>query len=374
MRVNINAFVRLSFPLILFTVCLFPAFAGIGPSFGLDYCTWHATDVVFVEVSQEDGVFVVIESWKGELHPGERVTVPELRPLPGAVQVSLYPRRADFFAPDESGISEQIPRQPAGSRMVLFLKRGEGSGASSTPSDTKSGENWGSSDFSGVMKASVVWMDGEELYSFQQIENPGPTVLEAMDTSLQKMKDHVKEINRIQKGLLEVVRIEDSKARAEGLKPYVRLEVFEGRRLALSELGKCGPSAAGTILGMLDDPAFGDEAAELIKAFVEAGGEAAGEELDSRLQKDLAFWQTTAPSLPQGWWNQNPMPHAPLREKYDHTLQLVIGLERTHYTPALITAKHLGDLWRSHPQLNDPSGLDQMAEACDRLIEHLRAN
>lgn len=374
MRVNLVALVRLSLPVILLTLCLLPAFGGIGPSFGLDYCAWHATDIVVVEVLQEDGVFAVVESWKGELQPGEHVTVPELKPLAGAMQVSLYPRGTDFWPAEETGVSEQIPRQPAGSRMVLFLKRGEGSEASPTLSDTKSGEKWQSSDFFGVMKASVVWVDGEELYSFQQIEDPGPTVLEAMDTSPQKMKEHVKEINRIQKGLLEVIRIEDSGARAEGLKPYVRSEVFEGRRLALSELGKCGPGAVSTILGMLDNPAFADESGELIKAFVEAGGEGVGEELHTRLQRDLAFWQTTGASLPQGWWNQDPTPHSPLREKYDHTLQLVLGLERTHYTPALVTARQLGDFWRSLPQLNDPSGLNQMSEACDKLVEHLRAN
>jgi hypothetical protein len=161
---------------------------------------------------------------------------------------------------------------------------------------------------------------------------------------------------------------------AHGLKPYVRSEVYEAQRLALDALGKCGPAAVETIRGMLNDPAFGDQAAELVKALVQAGGETVGEELNSRLQQELAFWQARAPSLSQGWWNQDPAPHAPLREKYSQTFQLILGLQRTHYTPALITAKNLGNLWRSLPQLNDPSGLNQMAEECDKLVEHLRAN
>ncbi len=56
------------------------------------------------------------------------------------------------------------------------------------------------------------------------------------------------------------------------------------------------------------------------------------------------------------------------------TFQLILGLERTHYTPALITAKQLANLWRFLPQLNDPSGLNQMAEECDKLVDVLRAN
>jgi hypothetical protein len=374
MRVNSLGFFRLWLPLILLGVYPRPAFAGIRPSFALDYCSWHATLIVVVEVTPKDGVFSVVDSWKGGLQPRELISVPELKPAPGAVVISLYPRKTNFFAPDESGISEQIPAHPIGSRIVLFLRKGEGSEASRAGTSAKSPEEWQSADFFNEMKTSVVWIDGGQLYSFQQVMNPGPSILTAWDTSLQKMKDRVMEINRIQKELTEVVGTQDSAARAHGLGPYVRSEMYEAQRLALSELGKCGPSALRTIRGMMDDPAFADEAGELVKAFVEAGGEAVGEELNSRLQQDLAFWQATAPSLSKGWWNQDPTPHAPLRERYMETFQLILGLEHVHYTPALIAATQLANLWRSLPQLNDPSGLNQMVKECDKLVDQLRTN
>src|SRR5215470_1865272 len=40
-----------------------PAFAGIRPSFSLDYSSWHATEIVLVEVTPMFGVFRVVESW-----------------------------------------------------------------------------------------------------------------------------------------------------------------------------------------------------------------------------------------------------------------------------------------------------------------------
>jgi hypothetical protein len=371
MRLNFLGFLRLCLPLILFAVFLLPAFAGIRPSFALDYCSWHATDIVLVEIAPKDGIFSVVESWKGELQPGELISVPELKPAPGAMLISLYPGRTNFLVPNESGISEQIPVQPVGSRMVLFLRNGERLEASRARTNTVSNERWRPADFFNEMKTSVVWIDGAQLYSFQQVMNPDPSFLTRLDTSLQKMKDRVMEIGWIRLELAKVVSTEDSAVRAEGLKPYVRSEVYEVQQLALSELGKCGPSALETIRGMLNDPAFGDEAAELVKAFVEAGGEAVGEELTNRLQQELAFWQATAPSLSQGWWNQDAALHAPLRERYSQTFQLILELERTHYTSALITAKNLGNLWRSLPQLNDPSGLNQMAEECDKLVDQL---
>jgi len=374
MRLNSLGFLRLCLQLILLAVFLLPVFAAIRPSFALDYCSWNATLIALVEATPKDGVFRVVESWKGELQPGALITVPELKPAPGAMPISLYPRKTDFFVPDESGVSEQIPAQPIGSRMVLFLKKEEGSEASPTGTDTQSREKWRSADLFNEMKTSVVWIDGGQLYSFRQVVNPGPSILTTWDSSLQKMKDRVTEINHIQQELAKVVSIRNGDARAESLKPYVRSGVDEAKQLALNELGKCGPSALRTIRGMVDDPTFADEAAELVKVFVEAGGESVGEELNSRLQQELAFWQATAPSLPKGWWNQDPTPHAPLRERYMQTYQVILGLERTHYTPALITAKQLGNLWRSLPQLNDPSGLNQMAEECDKLVDQLRAN
>jgi hypothetical protein len=362
----------LCLPLILLAVNPRLASARIEPSFELDYCTWHATQVVLVEVTAKDGVFSVVESWKGELRPGERITVPELTPALGAKPISVYPTRTNFFAHDKAGIGEQIPRQPAGSRMVLFLKKREGSEIS--PTSTNSVEKWGPADMFDEMKTSTVWIDGEKVYSFQQLINPGSSKFFILHSSLQQMKARVVEINRVQKELAEVVSNGNSGTRAEGLKPYVRSKLYEAQRLALNELGKCGPSALSTIRGMLDDPAFADEAAELVRSFAEAGGEQIGEELDSRLQKELALWQATAPSLSKDWWNQDATPHAPLRERYMQTFQLILGLERVHYTPALTTATHLGNFWRSLPQLNDPSGLNQMAKECDKLIDHLRAN
>jgi hypothetical protein len=374
MRLKRLGSIRLGLPLVLLAVFLRPLTGGIRPSFSLDYCSWHATHIMLVEVTPKDGVFSVVESWKGELQPGDAIAVPEFEAAPGAMPISLYPRRTNFFASDESRTGEQIPAQPVGARMVLFLKRQEGSESSPTSTNSKSRERWRPADSSNEMKTSVVWIDAGQFYSFQQAVNPGPSILVLWDSSLNKMKDRVTEIGRVQLELAKVVSTKDSVARAEGLKPYVRSEVYEAQLLALSELGKCGPSAMKTIREMLDDPAFADEAAELVRVFADAGGEAVGDELNTRLQEELAFWQATAPSLSEGWWNRDPTPHAPQRERYMQTWQLILALERTHYTPALITVKQLGNLWRALPQLNDASGLNQMAEECDKLADQLQAN
>jgi hypothetical protein len=363
MKMNLSVSFRVGLLPTLLLAFLQPTLAGIRPSFSLDYCSWHATDIVLVELTSRPGVFRVVESWKGNLEAGSPVPVPELQPVAGAVEISPYPKR--FAEIDNGGLNEQIPAQPAGSRMVLFLKNKTGA----------SGEQWGPADFSGEMKTSAVWIDdGGRLYRFQQVVNPGPSILVRWDMGLDKMKDRVREIRRIQLEMAKVIAVEDSAARAVGLKVYVRSDVREAQQLALSELGKSGPKALTTIREMLSDPAFADDGAELVKALAEAGGESVGEELDRRLQEQLTFWQATGPTLSLGWWNQDPTSRAPLRNRYVQTLEVVRALERVHYRPASITAEQLGNLWRSLPQLNDPSGLNQMVTECDQLVDNLRAN
>ena len=96
-----------------------------------------------------------------------------------------------------------------------------------------------------------------------------------------------------------------------------------------------------------------------------------GPEMDQRLRDQLAFWQAAGPALAIGWWNEDASPHAPLRDRFTETIELVGGLERVRYRPAALTAERLAEYWRSPPQLNDPSGLDQMATECDQNGEQL---
>jgi hypothetical protein len=347
------------------------AFSAIRPAFRLDYSSWHATHIILVTTTSADGTFEVMESWKGDLPVGDRLVIPELRSAPNAVPISNYPRLWEDAL--RGGVSELIPREPPGSRMILFLKRSAVERGDTDRSDRTARGDWRPSDILDTMKASVLWIDGDQVYCFTQLINPGPSVLFLLPHSEAIVRNRVAEINDIQENEIAAAAAADGELRAERLKPYVRSDVFPAQQFALAELGKSGPSAVRTILGMLDDPAFVDESPELVKALVGAGGETVGAELNDRLRKDLSFWRSTAPSLSKDWWNEDARIHAPLRERYEHTYQLIVGLEQARYAGALSTATQLRDFWRSLPQLNDPSGLNQMTEECDKLISHVQS-
>jgi hypothetical protein len=71
-----------------------PVDAGIRPSFSLDGCSWRATHIVLVQTTPEDGVFSVVESWKGGLKPGDSLEIPELKPNRNAVPISELSKTA----------------------------------------------------------------------------------------------------------------------------------------------------------------------------------------------------------------------------------------------------------------------------------------
>ena len=124
---------RLLLPLfaVLLQTAVHSVGAGTRPSFDLDSCIWHATHIIRVETTSADVAFTVMQTWKGDLNPGDALEVPALRPESTAVPITRYPKGPPFGQAEEYRLSERIPRQPIGSQMILFLKRSMQLGAPS---------------------------------------------------------------------------------------------------------------------------------------------------------------------------------------------------------------------------------------------------
>lgn len=347
--------------------CNVLAVAAIRPSFMPDYSSWHSTDIVLVTATKRDGEFDVVESWKGELHSGDHVLIPELKPKANAIPVWLYP---DDGFPREGSVSTEIPKQLPGAQLLLFLRR------SSSSSPTKHAQQgtrrqWMPSNLFNDMKSSVVWIDGSSLYRFIQMD-PGPSTLQPFDVQEEKLRERVEQVIQTQQRLTDIIQVKNGAERAVALKPYLRSDILPARQFAEDELQKCGTEAVPIIRSMLDDEAFVTESDALVKALVRAGGIAEGNDLTVRLGQDLDFWRTVGPQLHQGWWNDDPTPESPLRNRYAQTLELVRGLDEIHFAGALSTAVALRDFWHSLRQLDDPTGLNQMTDECDKFIHDMQ--
>jgi hypothetical protein len=381
---------------ILSAIGAIPVDAGIRPSFSLDGCSWNATHIVLVQTIPKDGAFSVVESWKGDLKPGDSLEVPELKPNKGAVPIPSYPKPQGFGSQDTQGISEQIPRQPVGSRMILFLRKKEQSGAASPSEGNTSGTQW--EPAGSGMKVSALWIDGGKGFCFQQWNNPGPSALAecaqfpASSSDVAVFTVRIQRVLQAQKYLAETMAMKNHpEVRADRLGGIALIDVWEAQREALDALGKSGTVALPEIWQVMDKPPVPYDGNITIRAFVEAAGKDRGKLLRARLQQDLIYWKAVGPTLTPNWLDQLVEPGASLFVKFDETKLLIGELDKELYVPAAQTAAELRDFWVSQPVLYDPkwgerdlrnggTALEmiraesfELAKQCDDFVKHVAA-
>ncbi len=373
-----------------------PIHAGIRPSFSLDGCSWNATHVVLVQSTPKDGVFSVVESWKGDLRPGDSLEIPELKPDADAVPISRYPQPQGFGFDSSQAIPQQIPRQPVGSRMILFLKKIEDGGAASPSTGNAAETQWQPASDSGGIKVSALWIDGGKAYCFRQWVNPGPSALyqcpQFPSSDVDLFTARIQQVLQVKKNLANTVAFKyNPEVRADRL-GYIALgDVWEAQREALDFLGKSGTVALPEILQVMDKPPVPYDATVTIQALVEAAGKDSGRLLHARLQQDLIYWKAMAPVLTTGWSRQLIEPGASLFVKFVETASLIHELDHERYAPAAQTAAELRDFWVSQPVLYDrkwgerdlsrggtaQEGIEAqlfgLARACDDYVKHVAA-
>jgi hypothetical protein len=342
------------------------AFGGIRPSFRLDHSAWKATHIVIAVTTATDGTFEVVESLKGDLHVGARLAIPDLRPSYEAAPIAAY------LASSESALchpaSHLIPKQPVGSRVILFLVGGTHESLSDGKTEV---EEWKPSDVMDSMQASVVWIEGSALYAFEQVTNPGLPLLCQLRESETDVRNRVAELTQIQLQIAAALTLMDGADRAERLRQYVGSQILPVRLVALKELGNSGPSAIPVISRMIDDPALSSESPALVHALADAGGKAAGPELMHRLQRELEFWKSKGPSLRRNWWNEDLNRNSPFRAHDSVTYELIVGLHKIRYQTALATAVEFRKVWQFVPPADNSSTEDEIGKECVELIHAL---
>jgi len=381
---------------ILLAIGPVPVDAGIRASFSLDGCSWSATHIILVQTTVEDEVFSVVESWKGDLKPGDSMDVPELKPNKNAVPISSHPKPEGFSSEDAQGISEQIPRQPVGSRMILFLKKGKEGGSVSPSAGNAPGAQWEAVPTFGGMKVSALWIDGGKGFCFRQWMNPGPSVLSeclqfpVMSSDVALFTSRIQRILQVQKYLAETVAMKNHpETRADRLGRIALGDVWQAQREALDALGKSGTVALPEILQVMDQPPVPYDPKVTIQAFVEAAGKDSGRLLHARLQQDLIYWKAVGPTLTKDWSDQLIEPGASLFVKFEETESLIRELAQEHYAAAAQTVTELRDFWVSQPQLYDPKWGERdlrtggtalemihaesfgLAKQCDDFVKHV---
>ena len=356
------------------------ASAGLRPSFDPEGCSWRATDIVVVtEGSQIDGNFKVLETWKGDLKPGQMISVPELASFKDQAARLIY--SSAWYDTEHYG----KPRYVSGERMILFLRDAnkphddtEDDTRRTRESDTNTG-CWKPTNPVGTeMQYSTAWIENGKVYCFVQIMNPGESVLVSSGTETE-LKTEVDCVVSTQASLNVALAITDVAARAESLEPFAKDSISWASNRAFAGLTECGGAALPVLRRMLDDESLGELRENVVEAFAKAGGIVVGPELTSWLEKEVEFWRRIGPTLQSGWWNGKGFGSEqwkaieavkPLRKRYGVLLHGIYAVGAIRYAPAERVLIELNNLSRSVPQLD----FDQISDACDEVLRESGAN
>lgn len=382
--------------------------AAIRPSFDTDECAFNATHIVVATEGEKiDGALDVLESWKGDLKKGDRITVPELA---GFASDEARTVHSGFLGTEESA------KPVSGSRMVLFLVKTPllvGPAPKPEAPPTRERERWDSANGQGLdMNVSVAWIEDGEAYAFVQVMNPGPSLLVqyGKEKDLKARALHVVEVRAaVDNALATPGTSERSKALAafsdsdavsakclsEAYDKLARVltATVEGentdliwtsrnysfwcrRPILIPVFGEMGPKAAPILADTLQHGFYMDRYyGALVKALAGADSEAARPVLISMLQSEISYWKDEAARLKEGRIDADE-PETPPFRPFDDTpplryrcwkmVEALNALANMHPPEAEAVVRGLRDFWRATPVLE--RDLPQISERCDAVL------
>lgn len=339
------------------------ASAALMPSFRLEPCSWEATHIVVVtEGDKIDGEVEVLESWKGDLKQGDKLSLPDLASFAPEKKRVVSKR---FVGGDQD---EKLPATVSGSRMVLFLIHKQGKPEEGKPANT----SWLPASKWREMHASVTWIEGGKVFAFVQEINPGPLQLIWLGLEEKELKKKMDAVVKAQSTLTEAIRKGDEAKLTTTALELLKPEPTFVSHAAILDLGKV-EKGLPALRAILKDEKLLQHHSTAVSSLRKAAGADAGPELVRVLEHELTFWKKVGPDLPKGWWNgakgeikRDEIER--LRGHYDVAHSVVLELGSLRHASGREVVSEFGEYWKSLPQLVE---VKQLADVCDATLKAL---
>lgn len=301
-------------------VLLLPIFthAETLPSFQLEWFAWQATHIVLVTEGEKiDGVVTVLESWRGDLKPGDTLNLPEL--------AKFAPEDArQVIDPDPRPNASKNSTQVTGKRMVLFLCKTALLELDDYKRTRAKEKEWVGCGF-GELKYSTTWLDNNSAYSYCQWMNPGPTIISERSSEkhfMEQLVGHLKVRKVCEDNGINLHAASDSATADQ----YRKFEDWYGgiNLCPLAVLSQVKPNGLNEIRKMLNDESLHLFRGELVSVLAFGGGKEVAPEIARILDGETQFWKVAGPGLKPGWSEGKGMgisKNTPVGTEYLHRLE-----------------------------------------------------
>jgi hypothetical protein len=309
------------------------------PSFSPDYCITAASHVVVV-----DNTGKVLESWRGDLKPGDLLPLAEFH-LKLEREVGLPVRE------------EGEPDRVTGKRLVLFLKRG-----GPKPSGGQVAGSWGPAHYSGQLDVSMLWIEDRRAFALEQPGNPGPQMIWPEGTEA-TFKKHVKQCNEVVANWFAKARATENLAERAKILVYI-VTTFPGfAPEAFAGLEWC-KGAALPALRTLFKPTLTTGHQEILAAYLLMArmGESVHEDFLKECDLQLEQWKQNAGLVEKA---------GRLSPEEERLYQKLLAVTSNRWAFDDLTAEQLKTLSDLHELFANHPVLSKLGDKDDRIADRL---
>lgn len=365
----------------MFVLAALPAgtTAGYTAPFDPHRCAWDATHVVVAFAKSPDTV-EIIESWAGDLKPGETIELPDLLWGDGsAVELPHIKVSARALGPNIwrlAGVGREaqfpyldpVPNRESGVRTVLFLVRRTAPGRPGVAA-YRPAARW--------LEASLVQIEAGRVGTYGQWQgNPGPYTLGGSSMPEADLRRQVSEVARARATFSAALAAGDADMLAAVAARLLQTHPEEFQPLLLDLLERAGPAALPTLRIVVSDDKLWRVHSRAIRALARAGGAEVRPDLARLLAEDVAYWKRVGPGLPvpqPGGTYQYPTPDEGQAQwrvecRLARTEAILAALEPDTLGESRPAVAGLASLWRALPQL---AGRGDVAARCAKLLGEL---
>lgn len=331
--------------------------AALRPSFFLEHCVWHATDIVVVRPVDTLNRFQVVETIKGGLASGDVLNVPGLASTKGAGRTLEELAYGDRTGPlDFEHVFVDPPPVQTDDRLILFFRK------TSAPDGSI---EWRPASPWNHLLTSALWLQRGSVYAYEVFPGIGNTHLDRYFQTEEQVRSAMARVLGLRASLDDATANPDPVERSRRLLALLHsgddLAGAIARGDALTQLAAGGPAETAALIQLLGDESLVAQHSNILAAL--AGKPIPDDRLAALLRDEASYWASACGTLKPDWAHEARGEDNQARwSHYDRARALFKAARQRDLPFANTEAARFRNAWNTCPAMNRSANDDPFDE------------